>query len=405
MGSPHKDRSQEKLHELFRGFPDLVQAYLSAALRDKLAASKSDAPLRVLDIGAGTVPYRAAFSDIPHEKLDIYLWDRDSTVHDSSLRAAWLKNDFFDVFPPNNSRIVSTETRDVLRKKFDVILLAASLHELHYDAVVNWGVLGDFHKIFFNYLTKDLLADGGRILIADYGWPKSARADHVWRIRDVQEELTGHADPPWTFLPLTRLQELARDAGLMVLNTSARGLYDQLSKRDLEEKFSGRLTPEQQETLQLRLGFVVSFEQSITRGETSSQSFGSNPLLHRRAVAMVSKKAEVIFQAAPANEQRMAELGRLFTQPYSVLNDRAALWHFVGEMRRLAEQELNEQQVPTPGVFEAWLSVGLSRNSMSKAKQTRFIPRLDLPWNEKHNPCPAGVKRVCFAFDMEFRLN
>ncbi len=68
MGSPHKDRSQEKLHELFRGFPDLVQAYLSAALRDKLAASKSDAPLRVLDIGAGTVPYRAAFSDIPHAR-------------------------------------------------------------------------------------------------------------------------------------------------------------------------------------------------------------------------------------------------------------------------------------------------------------------------------------------------
>src|SRR5947208_786106 len=84
--SEHTRLSQARLHTLFRGFADIVGTHITHAAKNVLAdrPSGNSAPLRVLDLGAGSVPYERAFRQLishasPHS-IEITFVDKNDDL-------------------------------------------------------------------------------------------------------------------------------------------------------------------------------------------------------------------------------------------------------------------------------------------------------------------------------------
>ena len=169
MGSGHGVGSQKKLQGLFGDFSTLVEKRIAAALkaiaRNTTCESK---PIRVLDIGAGHVPYRHAFEQIKkrHHLHVETLDNQKETIKNPWADGNWVWEDVFtryDILRPNRKTIPPEE-------RFDLVILAATLHELFYDAVVKHRQPQDFHLRILQYIRKELLTDSGQLIIADYAW-------------------------------------------------------------------------------------------------------------------------------------------------------------------------------------------------------------------------------------------
>jgi len=420
MGSLHQAGSQGRLHELFVGFPEFVKNRLEEEIK-KCIETADGRKARIIDIGAGEVPYHKAFSSFDAESMELVLLDRDESVPADSAKLpphAWVREDFFDLFPSFDEK-----PSDSLRKlggKFDLVIMAAAMHELYYDAVIARDCPTDFHHNLFRFVTEHLAHATGTVLIADYAWPESAFAtphvaSHIWRIAEVQrmKEVAGHADPPWAFPSIGMIQRAAHRAGLRLNSSSARGLHDELSDPDLRAAFRRKLSPEEEETLRLRVGYVMTFSHAHLTDKVEQDV---KPFLPQAATVALSRGAEDLFRKPGDN--RTEDLNRLFVERKVELGDWGPLCHLAGGIREIAKEELRAFTIPDPGIFELWISIGLKNIN---GKRARYVPELPLQWTEDKAPAKAGVLssghshliseegrpfagRIAIPFNKHFRL-
>jgi hypothetical protein len=392
MGAPHQGGSQEKLHGLFPGFSSLLKEEVAFGIQRGTESLDVSRPLRVLDIGAGSVPYREAFKSFPPHSLDLVFLDRQSDLPgEHALKLPlhkWITSDLFDLCPILPDSIADSRSRpNSLGGKFDIIIIAAALHELWFDAVTDHGWCTDFHSMFFRFVADQLLQENGLLIVADYAWPRAARAAHIWKIRDVQQEIIGHADPPWAFRSASNIEAAARKSGLRLVRSFSQGLHDELSDADLELRFESKLSTPELNTLRLRNGFVITLTPAIREDDNKGAPFPvSRP---RLATIRLSGKAEDIFKASA--HSALSELNRLFTEKteFDDLNNRAPLSHLAEGIRRRAEGQLEAFRIPDAGVFEVWTNLGL-REAHGR-EQTRFIPSPPIQWKSKYPDKKAGV--------------
>jgi hypothetical protein len=379
MGSPHRDRSQEALHEAFPGFANLVAGQIRLALT-LLSEDIVRRPIRILDIGAGSVPYESAFDLSDRTRMDLTLLDRHDVVNEvgsrikkAGLHSAQIQKDFFELYDADSGDYKPELAKTEILGKFEFIVLSASVHELCFDAVAVHGRPENFHEKLLSFLRTSLLSDDGILLIADYAWPISAPAEHTWRIQKLQDLKRGHADPPWAFIGPTQLQLTASRVGFAQKRSVGRGLYDELDDNALngiEGEFGGELTTAELATARLRVGYVITMAK-----DCPSASRQQTMLLRRKSFVHVSRKAEEALRSFTENRDLLLNrLNSAFVDPVPALGKRPPLWHLTSAIREEARTCLQYHQLESPKTYEIWFGVGLER--LNK----RFVPKLPCPW-------------------------
>lgn len=393
MGSGHSRgrdaASQEKLHTLFGNFSETVQRQLYTSLEKLVGKASGERRVRVLDIGAGSMPYRGAFHDIGEAKLDVVAVDIDSspeTIRAEWPAQKWIQDDFFLVYPGSvagtSDECVSAKYPEA-KGPFDLIILAATLHELYYDCVTKQSVgsPNGFHTRLIRFLVDNLLARDGLLLVADYAWLPEADARAVWAITGVQRLVTDHADPPWTFVSerwLTR--EVERSGVRLRLSTiQVQTLYDLTVDTPLVREFRNQLrVKSEEEKLDLdrvmdstarRVGYVATYIREADAGprETPSES----AYMPNLASVHVGTRAASLFREASDKSRIRAGLTALFAGRQELLGDRSAIWHFMRAISESHRRELRERQIIYSCEWEFWLGIGLRQNDGG-----RFVPRL-----------------------------
>lgn len=383
MGSPHKDGSQGKLHGLFKGFSSLVATRLAAAIQRLLDNPGDHHPIRILDIGAGQVPYQDAFNGFQTKQYELVFLDQDQSLPaelgNKLPNHRWVKENFFKIWPSftaandDPQRVVDK----VLGGKFDIVICAASLHELYYDAVTVFGQPIDFHCKFFRFAREHLLRPHGLLLVADYVWPGPEQTRNFWKIKAVQLEAAKHADPPWAFCSVSGILESAKLGGLHVIESSGQGLHDDLTDTELANKYIG-LTLDELQTLRTRYGFVAIFAAAPERVHQQHRTVSETSWWASR---YIRSRAEAVFAKAPSEIDD--ELNNIFTLPIrgssTSVDGMAPLCHLVHDLR-LKVEKLHPTFSVLRGVLEVWANLGLKVRD--GAKTHRFVPELPTPWLE-----------------------
>jgi hypothetical protein len=380
MGSKHESGSQALLHETFPGFAELLVDRIAMVL-DELAKRRFGRTLRVLDIGSGSIPYAKAFRR--SSNLDVTLLDSDPGVTDNAVRRAavvkrnvssrFLRRDFFDYFDIKAHAMRPDRLQELMPgEKFDVILLCASLHELYYDSVVRFAMPEEFHAGVFTEIHARLIAPGGLLLVGDYAWPPSANVKDIWRIKDKQRDLTGHADPPWTFVGMGSLQKHAYDAGFRERSSIGVGLYDNQTDEQLAAMFGRDLI----ETARLRVGYVFTFAPESQRRYSAERPAATDAANTYQTSIALSVKADAAIMSV-ADDRRLWEskLNELFTDQTEAQT--SSLSRLMKRIREIVDWTIGEHQILPPRAFEVWIGVGL------QTLDRRFIPSIPCPWRGK----------------------
>lgn len=394
MGSIHIDGSQGKLHGLFNGFSDLVASRLAASIRRVMKSRIDDDPVRILDIGCGHVPYRDAFKDFADEQLELIFLDQSRDLPGDCAEGLpahkWLRKNFFDFWPsfPASSHGVDPLIKETIGRKVDIVVCAASLHELHFDSVALFGQPIDFHHVCFEFIKKHFLLPKGLLLVADYAWPSPARTLDLWKIKKVQLHVVKHADPPWAFRSVSSIQDSARLAGLKLIESSGQGLHDDLSDTELSTRYGNLLEPNELRTLRSRFGFVAVFD--IGDEPPMYSASGEQAPKPRLASREISLRAEEIFDDRTVNIE--SGLQELFTRPIDnesgLLGGKAPLCHFVDGMSQRIRMLQPTFEISN-GVLEVWANIGLKKRDGSSTR--RFIPKLPVQWDTKMPDRAAGA--------------
>jgi len=185
MSQPLKDYNAE-------AYKELANALLAVRLPNK-------AKCRVLDIGSGDITedhYLSAWINSGNwavtcvDKIDIKV-----NIKKTRHVTAYSKTDINEVIvsrttPPQELK----ELIALKQEKFDVIILHATLHELHHGYELPGYLTCLFSKM------SCMLNEGGQLILGDYWFPEGmSLADRKLYVKTQFEE-TGHGDPPERFL-------------------------------------------------------------------------------------------------------------------------------------------------------------------------------------------------------------
>ena len=187
-------------------------------LKAYLAKYEGDGrPLKILDIGSGDIrPTHYLRNFLDRSNCEVTCIDINKIDIDQELAAQ--KNEQLHLLPSQNINaphingklsmpICVTGTRTQTgspEKQYDLIILHATLHELHSDYD-----LSGYLSWLFNQLSW-LLADGGNVLLGDYYFSDNISRNDQLKYVEAQKKLTGHADPPEYFVPPEILERYAQ---------------------------------------------------------------------------------------------------------------------------------------------------------------------------------------------------
>lgn len=405
MGRPHADNSQELLHKLFGKFAQVTAQHILDACKriatENLKAGRRK--LRVLDLGPGAVPYASAFADFEHEtvaadlSLEIAFLDRDENLPERTIpkwKSQWFKRDVFDIAKKNETPIL--EACDCRPDRFDLIIVAAALHEFYYDVVANpsgWRV-ETFHSDFLEWLRGLLESDNSRIIISDYAWAERAKPSHVLRITRAQDLIVRHADPPWAFVSIKRILESASQCGLQVERSNRRGLYDDDSDEQIREVFQSshlndedRLSEAECATVRFRSGYVLTLH-PITPQIAAKSEGAQIPNWDLDLIRMGQAVDDLFNRQGQTREEIRTGLHELFVKEETGRGRR--LGRFAAKIRMDAESALAPLRLPKVGDLEVWIGIGLKTFDHG-----RYVPQMELPWvaavDAKPKLKPSGV--------------
>lgn len=396
MNIRHTNRSQVRLHDLFRGFAEIVELHIVKACQAiagdprKLAGE----PIRILDLGAGEVPYRSAFKRLAAElgrgevsrRLEITLVDKDTSLPKAEFEGCTCIWKYLDILT------LLEEIRERRRYEdiggpYDLLLMSASLHELYHDAisrkVPRWNP-ATFHEEFFDLLCRrsSLLASNiGRVIVADYAWADLADPNHLFEIAEEQFKAVEHADPAWTFVDIRRVLQCLLSLNYKVQASDRRGLFDQLDYSEIRKMLPG-LSEGARTTLGLRTGYILTFED----GGLPVPSEPSYAEIQPRIRAISRQIVEMFQQYSSLDAENLrCQLNRILTQSTEGQGDHSPLVYLARAIYKDGQQALRPYRAPDPGRLEVWLGIGLR-----KFMNSRFIPRLRASWCGKED-YEAGI--------------
>jgi len=434
MGTAHRENSQAMLQGLFPGYAEMVGEQVLGAIQRAKKTLDGSRAVRVLDIGAGSVPYSQVVRDL--EEVHPVEWvflDCDPKLPEARAEGLppshkWLERDFFDLCPSlkNEKSRPNLDVAGGLGGRFHVIVLSAALHELYYDAVAKHDCRDVFHQKALAWIKANLLSPCGTLIVADYAWPSSSAVKDILKIRDVQLEIAGHADPPWTFKSITYLQKESLKAGFKIIASRARGLHDELDDEELRNAYSiknkqsnaleCKLTTAELQTLRKRIGFVCVFAPSILGSSPEKKSLDlPKPNL---ASFVSSINAESAFLGLAEGDLRKALNSILVDQSpcqnlsspvqtqgrqlqfdqNALLDGHSVLWHLIKEWELNARSHLSLVGIPDAGVFEVWMNLGLR---LKYKHMERFVPMLPLWPGRSTGEREGGILSVQFESPSE----
>jgi len=151
------------------------------------AVSNND---RVLDIGAGDGHFEAILERV-RRRCHITCVENDALIAESLIRRT---KSFRHAVVQVNVEDANKFLRNRSSKKFDVIFLSSTLHELntpaHHRAYLD---------LFFDRIAR-ILQRGGILIVGDFYYPAYLSNSEVKRFMALQNKLIGHADAREKFI-------------------------------------------------------------------------------------------------------------------------------------------------------------------------------------------------------------
>ena len=216
MTLAHHGETQANLRKLYCAATELDKSNLGVAV-DELKTR--DNAVHVLDIGCGSCPYGDAFVPLlerdPQARERFHLWEASSNIENVQISGNGQLFEFSAKKGLHHLDALSELAVTAPRQQYDLVVLAATLHEL---TICN-SERKDCWKPFLPELLdalRRITKPDGYLVISDFFVSAHLFSEELRIIQSFQQFVLGHGDPPSAFCDPKNVVLAARRSGFRV---------------------------------------------------------------------------------------------------------------------------------------------------------------------------------------------